>query len=106
MLPEEKDTEAERKRIALEVISFCNTPGIVPLDKSMVALMFGADLTRSPKHPMSAVMLDQDVLCVIKSAYPNTGLKELMQFDSVMKVYWDDVAKGKKVMLAELLMEL
>ena len=104
MVGETNNTANERMRIASEVILFCNKLELVPPDKFVKEFKFGGDVSRNPMHPMSAVMLDQDVLCIMKSAYPGTSLSDLMPFASVMEVYWQDVETGKEVIHNDLRM--
>jgi hypothetical protein len=43
--------------------------------------------------------MDQDVLALIKTAYPDISMETLVEHDDIMNTFWTDVTLGRQAML-------
>jgi len=59
---------------------------------------FFRDHTVSPPRKISSVLLDHDVIALMKAAYPDHSLQDLLEYEDIVDMYWDNANHGRQVM--------
>ena len=105
IIGEKNNTPAKRKQYAEALVTFFNSLATSAYYTYVRKVKLGMDLTDTPLGPVDSVLLDDDVVGLMLSAYEGTPLEEVAVHDSIMKTFWTDIAHGREVVEAVVALE-
>lgn len=99
IIGEDNNTPEGRRVAAKDVIEFLNK---CTDDKDLeyqfpTKTRLGKDETCDPRRAVDSCLLDSDVAALMKEAYPETEMEELMEYQDIMETFWTDIEHGKEV---------
>jgi hypothetical protein len=91
----------ERLKIADKLLAYFNANATTTMYKFPREMKLGEDKTQDPPRPVDAVLLNNDVIAMMKAAYPTLELQELAAYEeTIVGSFWTDTEFGKKTMLS------
>jgi hypothetical protein len=109
----------ERLKIANKLLAYFNANATDGMYKFPRKMKLGEDKTQDPPRPVDAVLLDNDVIAMMQTAYPALEfhtlaaydtiaemqaaypeLHELSAYETIVKKFWTDINYGQKAMLS------
>ena len=95
LIGESQNTPEGRREIADEIIRYLNEHSHDNGYRYPKNNEFGGDLTPETPRPLDQVLLNANVIEIIKTAFPGHSLKDLSEYDSIVDAFFSDRSAGK-----------
>ena len=99
ILGEDNNTAENRAQVAKQLVNRLNNNELTAAEYTYPnKSKFLKDCTASPPRALDACLLDCDVLALMKAAYPDMDLKQLVtDYPEIIASFWSDKAIGTQV---------
>ena len=94
----ESNTSQERRALADRIIAHCNSHANTANYLYPKHVKFGEDLTGDILSSVDQVLLDNDVVSMMQSAYPTLPIQSFTTFEEIMTNFWTDPVHGEGVL--------
>lgn len=96
IIGEEANTKEGRREVADKLVAHFNSNAVKPTYTYPRKMKFGEDATTGGRFllPIDLCLLDNDVVALMKAAYPDMNLHEIAKYDEIMKTFWSDIEHG------------
>jgi hypothetical protein len=94
----EENTTQQRRALADRIIAHFNTNATAANYTYPKSVKFGQDVTGELLGPVDTVLLDEDVVAMMQSAYPTVSIQSFATFDEIMENFWTDPVRGASVL--------
>jgi hypothetical protein len=96
----EGDTEAIAIQCTKRYVDHCNVTAVKPIYRYPKKTRFIGDITESPMRCLDCLLLDEDVIALMRLSYPTLSLSAMCGFREIMETFWSDPYYGHNLLMA------